>query len=99
MPPVTRLGDICTGHGCWPPRPCVSASPNVITNGRGTHRRGDSWASHCKPCGKCSCCHGSVLAMGSSTVFANGRPVARIGDPVACGSLAATGSPNVIAGG
>lgn len=94
-PPVTRLGDSCTGHGCFPPRPSVSASPNVFANGIPVHRQGDAWAVHC--CGPA--CHGSVLAMGSSTVFANGIPVGRIGDPVACGSFVMTGSPNVFAGG
>jgi len=96
---ITTLGDICTGHGCWPPRPCISASNDVIVNGRGIHRRGDSWAVHCKPCGKCSCCHGGTLVGGSSTVFANGRQAGRLGDPISCGSLCSTGSPNVNAGG
>jgi uncharacterized Zn-binding protein involved in type VI secretion len=33
MPAVSRLGDNCTGHGCWPPRPSTGASPNVRVNG------------------------------------------------------------------
>ena len=99
MPPVVRLGDICTGHGCWPPRSNISASNNVFVNSRGVHRIRDAWGVHCKPCGKCSCCHGSKLRRGSSTVFSNNRQVARICDPVACRSLCATGSPNVRAGG
>jgi uncharacterized Zn-binding protein involved in type VI secretion len=37
--------------------------------------------------------------MGSSTVFVNGKPIGRVGDPVACGGLVAEGSPNVLAGG
>lgn len=36
---------------------------------------------------------------GSATVFANGMPLGRVGDPVACGSSVAAGSPNVFAGG
>jgi len=47
MPAVVRLGDICTGHGCWPPRQNIEASPNVFVNGRGVHRLGDAWAVHC----------------------------------------------------
>lgn len=91
MPAVTRLKDLCSGHGCFSPRPSVSASPNVFCNSKPVHRQGDAWSVHC--CG--IPCHGSNLAKGSSTVFANGKPFGRIGDPVACGSKVATGSPNV----
>lgn len=97
MPAVTRLGDICTGHGCWPPRPSNSASPNVFVNGIGVHRQGDGWAAH--TCAAIPQTHASVLASGSSTVFANGKQLGRIGDPVACGSSVAAGSENVFAGG
>ena len=45
MPAVTRLGDLCTGHGAFPPRPSTGASPNVFVNGIAVHRKGDSWAS------------------------------------------------------
>lgn len=95
MPAVTRLGDNCTGHGCWPSRPSVSASPNVFVNGIPVHRQGDAWATHC--CGPA--CHAGVLAAGSSTVYVNGKQCGRIGDPVNCGSNVAEGSPNVFAGG
>lgn len=95
MPAVTRLGDHCTGHGCWPSRPCISASPNVYVNHIPVHRQGDKWATHC--CGPS--CHDGVLASGSSSVYVNGKQVARIGDPVSCGSKVQEGSPNVFAGG
>ncbi|WP_041785148.1 PAAR domain-containing protein [Rhodospirillum centenum] len=96
MPAVTRLGDICTGHGCWPPRPSASASPDVFVNGIAVHRQGDAWAAH--TCPSIPETHASVLAAGSSSVYVNGRQIGRIGDPVACGSSVATGSPNVFAG-
>lgn len=95
MPAAVRLGDICTGHGCFPPRPNIQASGDVFINGRGAHRQGDEWDSHC--CGPP--CHGGSLAAGSSSVFVNGRPLGRIGDPVDCGSRVATGSSDVFAGG
>lgn len=91
MPSVTRLGDVCSGHGPCPPRVNISASPNVFVNKIGAHRQGDGWSVHCK--------HGSILATGSGTVYVNGRQLGRIGDPVACGSVSATGSQNVFAGG
>jgi len=95
MPAVTRLGDICSGHGCFPPRENDQASTDVFVNGIGTHRDGDHWVTHC--CG--DSCHDSILASGSSTVFVNGKQASRVGDPVACGSVSAQGSPNVFFGG
>ena len=96
MPAVTRLGDSCSGHAGFPPRPSVSASPNVYVNGIAAHRQGDGWAVHCN---SVPVCHGSALAAGSATVFANKLQLGRIGDPVACGSSVAAGSPDVFAGG
>jgi uncharacterized Zn-binding protein involved in type VI secretion len=95
MPAVTRLGDSCTGHGCFPPRPNTSASGNVFVNNIAVHRQSDAWATHC--CGPS--CHDSVLASGSGSVFVNNLQIARIGDPVACGSSIAAGSDSVFAGG
>ncbi len=90
MPPAVRLSDICTGHGCYPPRPNVTASMDVFVNDRGQHRLADIWAGHC-----CVVCHGGVAASGSPNVFVNGRNACRITDAVSCGSFMATGSPNV----
>lgn len=97
MPGVARLGDICTGHGCWPPRANVAGSPNVLCNGLPVHRAGDAWGAH--TCPDIPETHASVLAAGSASVYANGKQVGRIGDPVACGSSVATGSADVFAGG
>lgn len=97
MPAVTRLGDACTGHGCWPPRPSSAASPDVFVNGIAAHRQGDAWAAH--TCPTIPETHASVLAAGSSSVYVNGKQLGRIGDPVACGSAVAAGSADVFAGG
>lgn len=93
MPNVVRYRDVCTGHGCFGSRPNNQGSPDVFANGLAVHRQTDSWETHC-----CVDCHDSNLAQGSSSVFSNNLPVARIGDPVACGSSAKTGSPTVFAG-
>jgi uncharacterized Zn-binding protein involved in type VI secretion len=95
MPGVARLGDICSGHGCWPSRPNDQASPDVYVNSINTHRESDHWIIHCCD----DDCHDGALSRGSSTVFINGLPVARIGDPVSCGSSVAQGSSDVFAGG
>jgi uncharacterized Zn-binding protein involved in type VI secretion len=96
MPSAVRLGDVCTGHGCYGGRANASASGNVMINSRGAHRVGDAWGEH-----GCAVCpdHGSSQASGSPTVFVNSRPLARVGDSVACGSANSTGSGNVIANG
>jgi uncharacterized Zn-binding protein involved in type VI secretion len=94
MPAVTRLGDICTGHGCFPSRSSTSASATVFADGIQVHRQSDSWDVHC-----CGVCHDSILSSGSATVYADGLQVGRIGDPIACGSSVASGSATVFAGG
>jgi len=91
MPAAHRHKDNCTGHGCYPSRPNASASGNVFVNFKGFHRVGDAWEIHC--CGPV--CHGGTQAVGSPNVFANGKPVARVGDDVDCGSKAMNGSPTV----
>ncbi len=100
MPAVTRLGDICTGHECFPPRNSTSGSPNVFVNSIPAHRQGDSWLAHtCTHPDVPHGTHGGSLASGSSTVYVNNRQLGRIGDPVSCGSSVAAGSTNVFAGG
>lgn len=94
MPAAVRLGDVCSGHGSFPSRQNIAASTDVLINGLGAHRVGDAWAVHCDP----TSCHAGVEATGSGTVLVNGKPLARVGDQVDCGSTCATGSPNVIAG-
>lgn len=90
---IARVGDVCTGHGCWPSRPCDQGSSDVFVNGRGAHRVGDHWVKH-----KCGTEHDSYLAEGSSTVFVNGIAVGRAGDRIACGSFIKVGSPDVFCG-
>ena len=96
MKAAARLGDSCSGHGDWPPRPNIEASSDVKINGIGAHRKGDAYPVHCNSEPEC---HDSVLANGSSTVRINGKQAGRIGDPVACGSVVAQGSSNVFIGG
>lgn len=96
MPNATRLGDMDTGHDACAPTALISASSNVIINGKGAGRVGDSYAAH-------GCVvhlsHSGTIASGSTTVFINGKPAGRIGDSVSCGGSVAEGSGDVIVGG
>jgi uncharacterized Zn-binding protein involved in type VI secretion len=85
--PTARLFDLCTGHGCWPPRPNVQGSENVFVNSRPHHRLDDAWMVHCCPTGGC---HPSTTCSGSTTVFVNSLPAARVGDVVCCTSFIMT---------
>jgi uncharacterized Zn-binding protein involved in type VI secretion len=99
--PVTRLGDKTTGHGPYKPRACTGASGDVKVNNLGVNRVGDGWAPH----GASPAYRGDPhpgegshkTSAGSATVFANGKALARIGDPVE-GDTIAAGSSNVFAG-
>jgi len=93
MPGIHRLGDVGTGHGCWPPRPIISGSSNVLVNGIPATKIGDSYAVHCCP----PPCHGGSQASGNPTVLVNGSPVARQGDSISCGGSALACSGNVMA--
>ena len=95
MPGIVRLNDKCTGHSCYPPRPCITASDNVFVDGKAVHREQDKWAMHACPN---TPPHDGVLAKGSRTVYVNGKAIARIGDAISCGSKTQEGSQTVFAG-
>jgi len=85
---AARLGDVCTGHDCFPPRPSITASLDTFIDGIPALRMGDKYDVHC-----ClNNCHNGVVIGGDFTTFINGLPAARVGDPIECGSFIATGS-------
>ena len=92
---ATRLDDLCTGHDACNPVALIEASKNVMINGRGAGRVGDSYLSHSCPEHPP---HTPHIANGSATVFVNGKSLARIGDAVDCGGSVMEGSENVFAG-
>lgn len=96
MMPVCRLGDTGMGHGCFPSTNTTKASRNVIINGLGACREGDSLAPHSCPDNGT---HGRSISSGSSTVKVNGVGIARVlVDKIDCGGFIISGSPNVLAG-
>jgi uncharacterized Zn-binding protein involved in type VI secretion len=94
MPKVSRMTDIGSGHGCFPPSPAIAASGDVFVNGLGVHRKGDALAPH--GCSKCPP-HGRAASGASPSFFVNGKPVVRLGDAVGCGGSLSTASPSVYA--
>lgn len=96
MPAATRLGDMDSGHDACAPTALASASGNVLINGKGAGRLGDSYAPHgCKN----HPTHTGIISGGSGTVTINGKAAARVGDSVSCGGTVAQGSGNVTIGG
>jgi len=91
MPPVTLLGHVCTGHGCWPPRPSTQGEPRMTVRGVPVHLEGHAWDAH--TCPSIPETHASVLAAGAPRFTVGGLQLGRIGDPVACGSTVAQGEP------
>lgn len=94
--PAARVGDMQSGHGCFPPTNAVKGTPRVLINGKPAMTVGGMYVSHC--CPKAGC-HPPTQASGSGTVRMGGSPSARIGDRIGCGGSTITGSSNVLVGG
>lgn len=93
---IATIGSMSTGHSGFPARNTVQGSQNVFAEGKGIHRVGDNWVTHCNAQGVC---HDGSTVSGSTTVFCNGKQVARIGDSISCGDAIATGKATVNVGG
>jgi uncharacterized Zn-binding protein involved in type VI secretion len=96
MPAVTRFGDADVAHCSGMTR--QGKSSDVFINGIGVSRQGDVNTSHLLPGAPCPS-HSAAITTGSTTVFANGKGVGRIGDGISGCTSVAAGSPNVFAGG
>jgi uncharacterized Zn-binding protein involved in type VI secretion len=102
MPGIVRIGDMSTGHGCFPPTPLIASpvsktyvqgarvgvvSPNAY---HATHSCGTT--VHPQPAAR-------AYVGGSSNTFIEGFPAIRIGDNIACGDAVGQGSSNTFIGG
>ena len=96
MPAVTRFGDADVAHCSGMTR--QGKSSDVFINGIGVSRQDDNNTSHLLPGAPCPS-HSAAITTGSTTVFANGKGVGRIGDAISGCTSVAAGSPNVFAGG
>lgn len=94
--PVSRIGDITTGHQCYSPSVGTSSAKTVFADGVLVHCVGDKFTPH--TCG--DSVHSDVLVGGSAKVYVEGRPIARLGDVLAPGgALMAQASWTVFASG
>jgi uncharacterized Zn-binding protein involved in type VI secretion len=75
----------------------AEGSPNVRVNSIPVSRQGDNNTSHLIPAAVCPP-HTAPIAVGSTTVFINGKGCGRIGDAISSCTSVAAGSPNVFAG-
>lgn len=99
MPKAGRLGDIASGHGCFPPTPIIAGSGDTFINGKPAARKDDAALLHACPCPYMPHgVHGRAIAAGSSNVSINGKPAARIGDAINCGGSVSTGSGDTFIG-
>jgi uncharacterized Zn-binding protein involved in type VI secretion len=98
MPAATRIGDADVAHCSGMTR--AEGSPNVFVNGIPWSRQGDNNTTHLRPVpGDPPCIpHAAPIAIGSTTVFVNGRGAGRIGDAISGCTSVAAGSSNVFAG-
>lgn len=96
MPAAARIGDADVPHCSAMVR--AEGSPDVFVNGIAWSRQGDKNTPHLVPPIPCPT-HQAPITRGSTTVFANGKGVGRIGDALTACTLVAAGSPNVFAGG
>lgn len=91
MPAVARDQDP-NSHGAGEIQASVSS---VFINGRKVATLGDPAASDglCPSVGGAHCSPSTLT--GSASVFAEGKPVHRVGDSRNCGAVTSEGSPNV----
>lgn len=87
MPNVARHGDPCGGS-------IIATAIKTTVNGLAIARLGDPVTSHGD-----SPHNSAVLVQASSTVFAEGIAICRVGDLASCGHAISSGSPDCHAGG
>ena len=96
MPAAARRGDAGIPH--CSAYVIATASGDVIINGRGAARIGDTSTAHLRPGGKRCPTHTASIVTGVGSVLINGRPAATVGSKLAGCTAVATGSGDVIIG-
>ena len=91
---VALIGSKTKGKDNSNPSMIIQGSHNVYVNGVAVAYEGSKIAPHKR--GKSY--HDGSVSKGSSKVYVNGRPIARINDPISCGDEIKDGSSNVESG-
>ena len=92
-----RVGDQTSGHGAYPPNVLGGpGSPDVLIEGVPAALVGDGTVSPCVAPNHSP--KTGVIQDGSPTATANGKKIARIGDPLSCGCIILGGGNTVGAG-
>ena len=91
-----------TGHKCDRVVPIIATAQSVKVGGKRIGRMLDKLMPHvipCLPCPKCCCKpHKAIVNRGSRSVFAEGRPVARVTDSADFGAMITGNFNGVFAG-
>lgn len=95
MPKVILIGDIGTEHDGYQSSPVIEGSFTVTIDNRKVARVGDALEPHTD---NSHPSHPRRIAIGSSSVFIEGRPVAIEGSGVDCGGILIAGGTNVYIG-
>jgi uncharacterized Zn-binding protein involved in type VI secretion len=103
MPSVCRHKSLAaTGHKCDPVVPIIATARSVKVGGKRIGRMLDKLMPHTipAPCPPGPCCipHPAKVNVGSRSVFAEGIPVARIGDSADGGRMITGNRNGVFAG-
>ena len=94
MPPCGRaMMDVTTGHPPYPPINFITGASTVLVNSMPCLTVGSMHLPHGCTAPVNSPCS---MAGGSSSVFANSKPVSRLGDMCSCPECLSSGSGNVI---
>jgi uncharacterized Zn-binding protein involved in type VI secretion len=94
MGAFVRIGDNSTGHGCFPPTELVyTPVTRTFCDGKLIAVVGARYAAHsCNNTTHQENPDRTIIGTGSANTFIEGYPLARIGDPIACGDRVAQGS-------
>lgn len=90
MPAISRIGDVNSAGGA-----IINGSSTVFANGIGVGLQSSVITPH-PPYGLPHPPHrAATTTNGSTTVFADGKPVLKVGSGVTCGHNIVQGSPNI----
>jgi len=96
MPAVSRIGDMSTGHGCFPPTDMtISPISKTFFNGikAGVKDSGCQFTTH--SCGIVTHTQAErFVSSGAGKTYLEGKLAARIGDDIGDGDVIAEGSAN-----